>query len=454
MGLPFPRAGIRLRAGSLDQQLDGTPWPAMRAARLAEQVALGIAEAHRQGIVHRDLKPSNVLAGGRRHAQGRRLWPGQDAGQQDGADAERVGHGLAQLHGTRAGPGAGSKEAGPAVDIYAMGAILYELLTGRPPFRGTTVLETLEQVKAAEPVPPSRLVPGLPRDIETICLKCLQKEPGKRYAKLPRRWRRPAAVSGRPADPARRSTSAERFWRWCRRNPRLAAANIAAAAATIILVIGSTIAAKVYYNKSAQIAEQAEKLKRSDIDSREKLFESQVERARAGRFSHRVGQRFESLDALAKAAKIGWGLDYPAEKLDPLRDEAIACMALPDLKPAGPPIRTPEGTIAFAFDAGMTRYAIRFRDGTILVRRMGDDQEIARFTALGDRDIWVFALSPDGKYLATNDYPSGAVVVWDVDRGALACAIRARSVARRPDSVPTVGGSLLPMSTGRSRSMT
>ena len=160
----------------------------------------------------------------------------------------------------------------------------------------------------------------------------------------------------------------------------------------------------------------ANELAKSEIQTREKLFEARTAQARASRFSHRVGQRFESLEALSEAAKIGRELGLPADRFDRLRDEAIACMALPDLKPAGPPIRTPEGMIAFAFDPGMTRYAIRLRDGTILVRRMGDDQEIARFAAQGDREIWVFAFSPDGKYLATNDYPSRAVVVWDVDR--------------------------------------
>ena len=130
-----------------------------------------------------------------------------------------------------------------------------------------------------------------------------------------------------------------------------------------------------------------------------------------------MGQRFDSLKALAKASTIARELKLPPERLDPLRDEAIAALALPDLEPTGRVITQPPGVIAIAFDATMTRYALRFRDGTISVRRVADDEEVARFQARGDRDIWVFGFSPDGRYLATTHYPGSALTVWDIDRG-------------------------------------
>jgi serine/threonine-protein kinase len=223
--------------GSLAERLDGTPWEARDAARLVETLARALHEVHRLGVVHRDLKPANVLMA----ADGTPKVA--DFGLAKSLDVEsgltRTDHVLGSP--SYMGPEQAEGKAGvigPAADVYSLGAVLYELLTGRPPFRAATALETLEQVKSAEPVAPRRLRSKLPRDLETICLKCLRKEPARRYdsaAELAEDLRRFGAGESIRARPV---AAVERAWRWCRRKPALAALATALAAALVTGFLG------------------------------------------------------------------------------------------------------------------------------------------------------------------------------------------------------------------------
>jgi tetratricopeptide (TPR) repeat protein len=223
------------RGGSLAGRLQGTPLRAKEAAALVEQLARAVHAAHAQGIVHRDLKPGNVLFA----EDGSPRISDFGLAKQMGAEGQTATGSVVGTPSYMAPEQAVGKRSTPAVDVYALGAILYECLTGRPPFRAATAVETLRQVTDVEPVPPSRLTPGLARDLETIALKCLHKDPGRRYvtaAALAGDLRR--YLDGQPIA-ARPIGGLERGWRWCLRNRALTAA---LAGIVLSLLAGTAVA--------------------------------------------------------------------------------------------------------------------------------------------------------------------------------------------------------------------
>ncbi len=393
-------------------------------ARIGVQVADALAYAHQQGVLHRDIKPSNLLldvAG--------RVWV--------------TDFGLAKVEGsdgpTRTGDIVGTVRYMPPErfdgwsdhrsDVYSLGATLYELLTLQPLFGATRQAELIEKVLHDSPEAPRKLDPKIPRDLETIVLKAIAKESGDRYATaqaLGEDLER--FLEDRPIQ-ARRSTTVEQSWRWCRRNPWLAGANITAAVLTTVLAIGSSIAAwkfrdqrNTISNALSQVSLSEAQERQARIEAREQLFQALYDRARAravqpasrttvrrpGGARSRRGDRPRS-EAAPRAAR-------PA----PRRGDRLPGAARPETR-----ARRPDHPQAPGRRMGCLRphndplcTPVSRRDDS--VRRVADDEEVARFHARGDREVLVFGFSPDGRYLATNHYPGHGVTVWDVDAGAVA----------------------------------
>jgi hypothetical protein len=235
--------------GSLADKLDGTPWEPTAAARLVETLARAVQAAHQAQVIHRDLKPANVLL----TADGTPKVT--DFGLAKKLD--QTGHTqTGAVIGTpsyMAPEQAGGKPSaiGPPADVYALGAILYELLVGRPPFKAATPLDTVLQVISEEPVAVRRLQLKVPRDLETICHKCLEKDPKKRYASAEAladdlcRFQAGEPIVARPLNRAQRS------WRWCRRNPALAVSGGLSALA-LLTVIALVTSLAFYQSHAAQ----------------------------------------------------------------------------------------------------------------------------------------------------------------------------------------------------------
>ncbi len=254
--------------GSLAQRLDGTPQPPGDAAALVEVIARAVHHAHEQGVVHRDLKPANVLL----QAQGLQPLGLATPKVTDFGLAKLVAAGP-HLTPTQATLGTPSymapeqtdgrnQEVGPAADVYALGAILYECLTGRPPFKAATPLETLALVAAAEPVAPRQLQPAVPRDLETICLQCLRKEPPRRYASARAladdlgRFRDGRPILARPVG------RVERAAKWARRRPlatALLALSVTAVAALLAVWTALTVQVRAERDHADAAAREADR---------------------------------------------------------------------------------------------------------------------------------------------------------------------------------------------------
>jgi WD40 repeat protein len=464
-GLPFFSLEF-CEGGGIDRKLTGQPLPVEEGTALVETLARAMHYAHQRGVVHRDLKPANVLL--RLKAEsGTTIVPG-DTGDRPAAlnlplskfEPKITDFGLAKqmdsasdLSRTGAVMGTPSymapeqaegkvREIGPAADVWALGAILFEFLTGRPPFTGESALSTLRGVLTDDAPPPSRLRPGTPRDLDTICLKCLQKEPGKRYitaealAEDLRRYR-----AGEPIT-ARRVSWLERAAKWVRRRPAISALLL-----TLVAVIGTAVglvtwewrrekAAHANAVKQQQLAE-----KRKEVAEKQKDHAEDARKvAESDRYLHLIavadreyeaGDRDEALQVLRSCEpdQRRWEWHYlhrlvQAQVFSRLRrgpgvDSPGPPEGWNDFATAGTPPHPEILRLDPALSPDHKRLAWPRTDGKVLLLDAATGKEIRRLDA-STAAATDAAFSHDGKLLAVACWDH-LVKIFDASTGDVVC---------------------------------
>jgi len=396
---------------SLSELSHDQPLPARRAAELTKTIAEAVQFAHERHLLHRDLKPSNVLVdtSGAPHVTDFGL-----AKRSDGdADLTLTG----QVLGTPSymppqQAEAKGRQGSVAGDVYSLGAILYDLLTGRAPFLAETVTKTLRLVAESEAVAPRLLNPGVPRDLETICLKCLEKDPQRRYASAQEladelgRFLKDEPIRARPL------RAPAKLLRWCRRKPALASAVGAGALLLLVIAIGSPIAIIRINAARKQEAGMRARAESAERQTEQQLYTALLEQARATMLSGEMGHRVRALEAIRRAAAIS----NTAE----LRREVMVALALPDLRFERELTFSSDANFAF-LDPSFERLAVSRAREPVEIRAVSDNRLLATLPASTNLPAFHKEWAADGRFLAVRRDldPSarhGDWEIWDVSR--------------------------------------
>ncbi len=430
--------------GSLHEKIDGKPQPPRQAAELVRTLALALDAVHRQGVVHRDLKPQNVMLTADGTPKVMDFGLAKDLGSDAGPTVTGRVVGTPSYMAPEQARGHGWL-IGPATDVYALGAVLYEMLTGRPPFQGESAWDTVIQVTSRDPVPPRQLQPKVPRDLETVCLKCLQKEPKKRYPtgqELADDLGR--FLAGEPTK-ARPVGRLERAAKWARRRPA-AAALLAVSAAALLALGGGGLAYHVRLERALGEArghaeESRRRLVRLYVASGARSLEqgdwfgslvwfAEALRRDEGDPGHERLHRARLAGTLAQCPRLVevWSHEGPVKcvafspdgrrVLTGSDDHTARVWSLDTGGPAGPPLHHGKPVLCVAFSPDGRSALTASQDGTAHVWPLEEGAAGTPPLEHGGAPVPWAAFGPGGRRVVTA-CRDGVARVWEVPGGKL-----------------------------------